>query len=92
MRMISRAIVTVIFLVGCVGCDQASKAIVRASIPPGETYTLLGGAFRIDYTENSGAFLSIGASLPSPIRELVFTVGIGVLLWLCSSGRFSRRA
>jgi signal peptidase II len=78
--MISRAIVTVIFLVGCIGCDQASKAIVRASIPPGETYTYLGGALRIDHTENSGAFLSIGASLPSPVRELVFTVGVGVFV------------
>jgi signal peptidase II len=80
MRLISRAVVTVIFLVGCVGCDQASKAIVRASIPVGETYTYLGGAFRIDHAENPGAFLSLGASLPGSVRELVFTMGVSAMV------------
>jgi signal peptidase II len=80
MRTISRAVVTLIFLVGCVGCDQVSKAIVRASIPAGQTYTYLGGAFRIDHAENPGAFLSVGASLPSSIRELVFTLAVGAVV------------
>lgn len=36
--------------------------------------------FRLQYAENKGAFLSIGASLPENARGLLFTVGIGAIV------------
>jgi signal peptidase II len=36
--------------------------------------------FRLHYAENTGAFLSLGASLPQPWRHLVFTVLVGLFL------------
>jgi signal peptidase II len=80
MRLVVRTVVIVAFLVGCVGCDQTAKAIVRQSLPAGETHSYLGGVLRIQHTENPGAFLSLGASLPRAARELAFTAGVGILV------------
>jgi signal peptidase II len=80
MRLAIRAALIALFLVGCVGCDQTSKAIVRHAVPPGVTHIYLGGVFRIQRAENPGAFLSIGESLPRTVREFAFTVGVGMLV------------
>src|SRR5262249_6787727 len=40
----------------------------------------LGGAIRLHYAENRGAFLSLGRALPSRARFWLFTVGAGGLL------------
>ena len=63
----------------CVGCDQAAKAMARDSLV-GRTISLLGGAVRFEYAENTGAFLSLGASLPSGMRTLLFVGGTGVIV------------
>ena len=63
----------------CVGCDQAAKAVARDSLA-GRTISLLGGAVRFEYAENTGAFLSLGASLPSGMRSLLFVGGTGVIV------------
>ena len=91
MRTVSRAAVVALLLIGCVGCDQTTKAIVQASLPTGQGYEYLGGAFRIQHAENVGAFLSVGASLPRGVRDVAFTLGVGavvgaLLLWV-SLGR-----
>jgi signal peptidase II len=80
MRLTVRAILVASFLVGCVGCDQTSKAIVRQAVPPGVTHVYLGGVLRIQHAENPGAFLSIGASLPRTVRQLAFTLGVSVVV------------
>ena len=45
---------------------------------PSRSY--VGGVVRLDYTENSGGFLSLGADLPASARTAIFTVGNGLLL------------
>jgi signal peptidase II len=70
MRTITRAAVVTVIVVGCVGCDQASKAIVRARVPVGQGYAYFDGAIRIQHAENVGAFLSVGESLPRETRDL----------------------
>jgi len=63
----------------CVGCDQAAKAVARDSLA-GRTISLLGGAVRFEYAENTGAFLSLGSTLPSGMRSLLFVGGTGVIV------------
>lgn len=36
--------------------------------------------FRLQYTENTGGFLSLGANIPEKARHLTFTVFVGVFL------------
>ena len=72
------ALLTLVML-SCVGCDQATKAMARDSLA-GRTILLLGGAVRFEYAENTGAFLSLGSSLPSGVRSLLFVGGTGAIV------------
>lgn len=67
-------------LVTCVGCDQAAKALAREALAFSPPLALLGGAVRLQYAENPGAFLSLGAGLPAEIRFLLGTVFVGATL------------
>ncbi|MGH6879206.1 MAG: signal peptidase II [Rhizomicrobium sp.] len=75
----SRALLLLVIVLGCVGCDQVTKSAARAHLVPGEAISLLRGTVRLEYAGNPGAFLSLGESLPSALRKTLFTYG-GLLL------------
>ena len=75
----ARVLLILLILCGCVGCDQATKAIAREYIPQGTSISLFHDTLRLERTENVGAFLSLGDSMPRPLRDLVFTLG-GLLI------------
>ena len=77
MRTITRALLASILFLGCVGCDQVTKAVARDHLVLGESHSFLGDSFRLILAENPGAFLSIGESLPEHIRSTIFIVGVG---------------
>ena len=58
--------------------DQWTKALVRARDGSPETY--LGGLLTLLHTENTGAFLSLGAGLPPFAKAMIFGVVVAVLL------------
>jgi hypothetical protein len=64
----ARVFLVLTILCGCVGCDQATKAIARERLPAGTTISMLHDTVRLVRTENVGAFLSLGASLPTRAR------------------------
>ncbi|WP_096361193.1 signal peptidase II [Sulfuricaulis limicola] len=76
-----RIVVVAITLLSCVGCDQATKAVAKEYLPRNEVLSFAHDTFRLQYVENPGAFLSIGASLPEKARGLLFTVGIATILF-----------
>jgi signal peptidase II len=80
MRTITRSALIAVVLFGCVGCDQVSKIAARAYLPGTGIHSYLGDAFRLQYAENPGAFLNLGASLPSAARYAIFTLGMGALV------------
>jgi len=99
MQIPVRLALIVIVLAGCVGCDQLSKAAARACLPEAEVRSLLGDAVRLQRVENPGAFLSLGDSLPRPVRATLFTFAVaalvaGLLCWaaLGSALRVPQRA
>ncbi len=57
-----------------VGCDQVSKNIVRQRIAYGETISLVKNYFILTKVENTGAFLSAGNELPTPVRFVLLTL------------------
>jgi signal peptidase II len=67
-------------LAASVGLDQATKRMATAWLVPGELHAWLGDLFRLQYAENRGAFLSLGAWLSEDARFGVFVVAVGVLL------------
>ena len=73
-----RLAVLFLVLVGTVGCDQASKHIARAQLAQHGSVLLPGGFGELRLAENSGSFLSLGDSLPEPMRLALLTIGVGM--------------
>ena len=74
MRQLTRLMVVTVLLFCCVGCDQITKGLARAYLSPGVSESYAHDTVRIIYSENAGAFLSLGDSLPKSAR-------IGLLQW-----------
>lgn len=78
-----------------IGCDQVSKRMVRQRIGYHEEIGLLSNYVTLTRVENKGAFLSLGDSLPDPIRFTLLTIlpvlvlG-GVLLFVLTKSNLSR--
>lgn len=60
--------------------DQISKIWVRQHFVGGQQYSYLGGLLQFLHTENTGAFLSLGAAYGDALRFWIFTVGVGFFL------------
>jgi signal peptidase II len=91
MRNFARLTLVSLLLVGCVGCDQISKHVARSELTPAETHSYLNDTVRVVLTENTGAFLSLGDSLPESARALIFRGAVGLvvlgLLWAAAFAR-----
>lgn len=76
----SRAPLTLAILLTCIAVDQATKRIARRYLAPDGWFSFAGDTFRLQYAENTGAFLSLGSSLPEPWRQYIFTIFVGIFL------------
>lgn len=80
MRLINRNLLVALVLFSCVGCDQISKNIARHNLANSEPITFLNNFLRIQYAENPGAFLSLGASSSESTRFWIFIFFTGLFL------------
>jgi signal peptidase II len=69
-----------IAVVATIGCDRVTKHVAMAALAGEPTRSYLADTIRLEYTENTGGFLSLGASLPSSARTGLFTLGTAVML------------
>ncbi len=69
----------VVVLLVVLALDQATKLLARKHLAQGPGRSYLGGIARLEYAENRGAFLSLGANLPAGWREGLLS-GLNVLL------------
>lgn len=80
MKTIPKIMLIFVILCLCVGCDQVTKRIAKEQISPGQRIEWMNGMVVLVYTENSGAFLSLGARLPETVRLWALVVFVGVVL------------
>jgi signal peptidase II len=74
--------VALLVLIGMtVGCDRVSKHFAARELAGEPTQSFLADTVRLEYAENTGAFLSFGDSWHPAIRTGVFTIGTGLLLF-----------
>ena len=71
--------------------DQVSKWIAQGVLTRTHALSYLGGSVRLQYAENPGAFLSLGAALTESQRFWVFTIGVTGLLGVAVYYLFFRR-
>jgi signal peptidase II len=69
-----RLLLLLAILLVLIGFDQATKAIAKRSLAGESAREYLSGAVRLEYAENVGSFLSLGATLPAETRFWIFTV------------------
>ena len=70
-------------VVTTIGCDQVTKHVASSHLMGGPPRSYLGNAVRLEYAENTGAFLSLGAELPVWARTALFSAGPAVALIAC---------
>jgi len=63
-----------------IGCDRVTKQLAASTLAgvPGRSY--LADMIRLEYAENPGGFLSLGAHLSPLLRTGLFTLVAGVIL------------
>jgi signal peptidase II len=81
----------------CVGCDHTVKLAATSALAGGASVSLLDGALHLELVRNPGAFLSLGAWLPTQLRLLLFVLVVplalaAVCLLAVRSGLASRGA
>ncbi|WP_417391606.1 signal peptidase II [Gimesia sp.] len=69
-------------LLFCVGCDQYTKKIAVEKLKYEPPVTYLNNTFRMEYAENTGAFLSVGSRLSKPVRFFLLVVANAAFLLL----------
>ncbi|HNW56511.1 MAG TPA: signal peptidase II [Bacteroidales bacterium] len=69
-----RNLLIVIFLVADVGCDQISKGIVRQRVDYHEQITVIDNFITLTRVDNTGAFLSLGNSLPRTLYKVLMII------------------
>lgn len=77
---VKRAAVLLLVLVVTVACDQITKAAAQRYLSAAPPIEFLNGLFTLQYAENSGAFLSLGARLPAVAQLAIFTVAAALML------------
>lgn len=89
MSGIKKTIIVGLIIAGCLGLDQVTKSVAKANLMYEPSIHLMKDMIRLQYTENTGAFLGFGSSINSTARFWIFTVIVGILLsgmfgYLCS--------
>jgi signal peptidase II len=76
----TRRLVPLVLLVVTLGCDRATKYLAVVHLEGTGARSYLHNTVRLEYAENTGAFLSLGANLPDGIRTALLVVGVSLLL------------
>jgi len=65
---------------GTIGCDRVTKHVAATTLSGAPNRSFLADTFRLEYVENTGAFLGLGAGWPRQVRTAFFSIGSGLLL------------
>ena len=82
MKRTHRLGLVILILISCTSCDQMTKSYAKESLAFSPPISLLSDSIRIEYTENHGAILGLGANLPHQVRFLFFVVMASLLVAL----------
>jgi signal peptidase II len=65
-----------------IGCDRVTKQVAATKLTGMPRQSFFADTIRLEYVENTGAFLGLGADWPPAIRTTLFGIGNGLLLLL----------
>jgi signal peptidase II len=71
-------LLAIVLILTTIGCDRVTKHLATAGLADAERQSFLGDIFRLEYAENTGAFLSLGSTLPDRLRTGLLTYGVAL--------------
>jgi len=77
---INARLVLLVAIVSTIGCDRVTKQVATAALAGVSARSYLADTVRLEYVENTGAFLGLGADWPDAVRRTAFTAGTGLVL------------
>src|SRR5437763_8951773 len=80
-----------VLIVMTVGCDRVSKHFAARELAGEPRQSFLADTVRLEYAENTGAFLSFGDTWHPAVRTGVCTCGTGLILWVMGAAAFKYR-
>jgi signal peptidase II len=72
----------IIIILGAIGLDQTTKTIAKRELANNPAISMFADLFRLQYTENTGAFLSLGSNLSGLISFFVLMIFPVIILIL----------
>jgi signal peptidase II len=79
-RFRHRLALVALVLLPSVGCDRATKEYAEKNLSHRGRISMLRDTVRLEYAENSGAFLSLGSTLPRPFRDVLLTGVVALMV------------
>lgn len=73
-KRIVRTLIIILIVGSNIGCDQISKKVVRERMDYDEQISLMSSYLTLTKVENTGAFLSVGQSLPRLVKIIVLNI------------------
>jgi signal peptidase II len=73
MSKVFRYVLIVFLLTATISCDQFSKTIVREKMFSYEEISVVSNYFKLIKVENTGAFLSLGNTIPEPFKSIILS-------------------
>jgi signal peptidase II len=84
-------VLLIVVVVGMnVSCDQFSKSLVRKNIRSWDRVNVIGNSLTLTRVENTGAFLSLGHSMPRPLKIILLRILPLVVLMISLIYLFTR--
>ncbi len=80
MTTFRRGVLLCCLLAATAGCDRVTKHLALTALAGYPDHSYFGDTVRLQYHENPGAFLSVGASWSPETRAVVFQIGNGLFL------------
>jgi len=77
---LARKVFPLMLVLATVGCDRVTKHLAATRLENMAPQSYLSGTVRLEYVENTGAFLSIGSTLPEQGRVILLVFGVAAIL------------
>lgn len=81
--MRQKLLVSALIVLVSVALDQFTKLLAWNNLRGQPGYSWMDGIFRLEYAENTGAFLSLGADMSDGARTIFFVVGVVIIIGFC---------
>lgn len=75
MITIRRGLLLCLLLAATAGCDRVTKHLAVTTLAGSPSQSFLADTVRLDYHENPGAFLGVGAGWQPEMRTAIFLIG-----------------